>query len=139
MAKSGTFSLKVWISFRNHRFFNEKCSKDSSGHAECIFDNPCQTVLPKVQFFNSEYKITKKSSFFKSFSLSHFFSWHVDWSFGDPAVFFWQSPEFFRSKYKIHSKIIVFSIKNAQNIPLDTPNASWTTLAKLFCPQFNFF
>ena len=119
--------------FQKSSFSNEKCSKHSSGHSECSFDKPCGIVLPKVQiFFTQNTKLLKNQHFSSFFSLPKFFSGHLDWSFGNPAVNFRQGPELFRSKWENLSKIIVFSKKNAQKIPLDTPNAALTTHVKLF-------
>ena len=95
---------------------------------------PAKLFCPKSNFFYSKYKITKKSSFFLSFSLSKFFSGHVDWSFENPAVNVWQSPELFRSKRENLSKSIVFPMKKAQNFPLNKPNAVLIPPVELSCP-----
>ena len=139
MANSGFFSLKVRKSFKNHRFSNEKCSKDSSGHAKCSFDNPCQIALPRVQFFSLKVQNYQNIIIFSNFSLSQFFSWHVDWSFGDPAVLFWQSPELFRSKYEIHSKIIVFSKKMLKRFLWTRRMHLWQPLPNCFARSLIFF
>ena len=136
--KVRNFLLKMRKSFKNRRFFNEKGSKGSSGHSECSFDEPCGIDLPKVHFFYSKIKITEKSAFFQFF-FSKFFSGHVDWSFENPAVNVWQSPELFRSMCENQSKIIVFSMKKAQKVPLDTLNAALTNPAELIWPKSNFF
>ena len=140
MANSGFLPLKVQKSFKNQiiLFPMKSAPKIPLDTPNEALTTPAKLFCPKTNFITQSTKLLRNHLFFQSFSLSNFFSGHVDWSIGNPAVSFWQSQERFCSKCKKLSKVIVFPMKNAQKIPLDTPNEALTTPAKLFCPKSNF-